>query len=104
MILRTFRPFRPDDLESLVGLTVRAFEPVQDAIRHQLGDELFDRQNGQWEQDYRDAEGSAGGARGLSAPAVAGPSLLPAPDTAPGTDPGASHQRKEPPAPAYHGG
>ena len=46
MILRTFRPFRPDDLESLVGLTVRAFEPVQDAIRHQLGDELFDRQNG----------------------------------------------------------
>ena len=54
MILRTFRPFRPDDLESLVGLTVRAFEPVQDAIRHQLGDELFDRQNGQWEQDYRD--------------------------------------------------
>ncbi|MFW6188427.1 MAG: hypothetical protein ACOC84_10585 [Actinomycetota bacterium] len=39
-------PLRPDDLESLVGLTVRAFEPVQDAIRHQLGDELFDRQNG----------------------------------------------------------
>lgn len=51
MLLRTFRT---DDLEALIDLTVRAFEPIQDGIRHQLGDELFARQNGQWRQDYRD--------------------------------------------------
>lgn len=51
MLLRTFHA---DDLEALIDLTVRAFEPIQDGIRHQLGDELFARQNGQWRQDYRD--------------------------------------------------
>lgn len=51
MFLRTFRT---DDFEALVALTVRAFEPIQNGIRHQLGDELFARQNGQWQQDYRD--------------------------------------------------
>ena len=48
------RSFRTDDLETLVDLTVRAFEPIQHGIRDQLGDELFARQNGQWRQDYRD--------------------------------------------------
>lgn len=51
MFLRTFRT---DDLEALVDLTVRAFEPIQNGIRDQLGAELFARQNGQWRQDYRD--------------------------------------------------
>jgi ribosomal protein S18 acetylase RimI-like enzyme len=51
MFLRTFRT---GDLETLIDLTVRAFEPVQNGIRQQLGDELFARQNGQWRQDYRD--------------------------------------------------
>ncbi|MFF0990925.1 GNAT family N-acetyltransferase [Kocuria nitroreducens] len=50
----SLRTFRGDDLEALVDLTVRAFEPIQDGIRHQLGNELFARQNGQWQQDYRD--------------------------------------------------
>jgi ribosomal protein S18 acetylase RimI-like enzyme len=48
------RSFRTDDLEALVDLTVRAFEPIQHGIRDQLGDELFARQNGNWRQDYRD--------------------------------------------------
>ncbi|OLT10206.1 hypothetical protein BJF77_00260 [Kocuria sp. CNJ-770] len=48
------RTFRAGDLETLIGLTVRAFRPIQDGIRHQLGPELFARQNGQWQQDYRD--------------------------------------------------
>ncbi|MCM3688683.1 GNAT family N-acetyltransferase [Kocuria rosea] len=51
MFLRTFRT---GDLEALIDLTVRAFEPIQNGIRQQLGDELFARQNGQWRQDYRD--------------------------------------------------
>ncbi|MFE7630933.1 GNAT family N-acetyltransferase [Kocuria sp. NPDC057446] len=51
MVLRTFRA---DDFETLLDLTVRAFEPIQDGIRNQLGDDLFARQNGQWRQDYRD--------------------------------------------------
>ncbi|WP_309125123.1 GNAT family N-acetyltransferase [Kocuria sp.] len=51
MFLRTFRT---GDLETLIDLTVRAFEPIQNGIRQQLGDELFARQNGQWRQDYRD--------------------------------------------------
>lgn len=54
MLLRTFRT---GDLEALVDLTVRAFEPIQDGIRDQLGDELFARQNGRWRQDYRDILG-----------------------------------------------
>ncbi|WP_176611527.1 GNAT family N-acetyltransferase [Actinomadura sp. WMMB 499] len=49
------REFRTDDLELLIDLTVRAFGPIQDGIRRQLGDELFDRQNGQWREDYRRA-------------------------------------------------
>ncbi|GAA1762811.1 GNAT family N-acetyltransferase [Kocuria aegyptia] len=59
MFLRTFNT---DDFEALVDLTVRAFEPIQEGIRHQLGDELFARQNGQWRQDYRDT------LRGLTGP------------------------------------
>ncbi|MEX5271576.1 GNAT family N-acetyltransferase [Kocuria sabuli] len=51
MLLRTFHA---NDLEALIDLTVRAFEPIQGGIRHQLGNELFARQNGQWRQDYRD--------------------------------------------------
>lgn len=48
------RDFRADDLEALIDLTVRAFRPIQDGICDQLGPELFARQNGQWQQDYRD--------------------------------------------------
>jgi GNAT superfamily N-acetyltransferase len=51
MFLRTFHT---EDFQALLDLTVRAFTPIQHGIRHQLGDELFARQNGQWEQDYRD--------------------------------------------------
>lgn len=51
------RSFRTDDLEAIVDLTVRAFEPIQHGIRDQLGDELFARQNGNWRQDYRDTLG-----------------------------------------------
>ncbi len=50
----SFRSFRTNDLEALLDLTVRAFEPIQDGIRDQLGEDLFARQNGQWRQDYRD--------------------------------------------------
>jgi len=47
------RPFRSEDLEPLIDLTLRAFAPLQEGIRQQLGTDLFDRQNGQWRQDYR---------------------------------------------------
>ena len=50
MLLRTVRP---DDLESLVDLTIRAFQEIQDGIRDQLGDALFEPQNGAWRDDYR---------------------------------------------------
>ena len=42
-----------DDLEPLVDLTIRAFQDIQDGIRVQLGDALFEPQNGDWRGDYR---------------------------------------------------
>ena len=41
------------DLEPLVDLTIRAFQDIQDGIRGQLGDALFEPQNGDWRGDYR---------------------------------------------------
>ena len=41
------------DLEPLLGLTIRAFHAIQDGIRDQLGDALFQPQNGDWRGDYR---------------------------------------------------
>ena len=42
-----------DDLEPLVDLTIRAFQDIQDGIRGQLGDALFEPQNGDWRGDHR---------------------------------------------------
>jgi GNAT superfamily N-acetyltransferase len=47
------RTARPDDLEPLIDLTIRAFHDIQDGIRDQLGDALFAPQNGDWRGDYR---------------------------------------------------
>jgi ribosomal protein S18 acetylase RimI-like enzyme len=47
------RSARPDDLEPLVDLTIRALHDIQDGIRMQLGDALFEPQNGDWRGDYR---------------------------------------------------
>jgi GNAT superfamily N-acetyltransferase len=41
------------DLDALVDLTIRAFGSIQDGIREQLGDALFEPQNGDWRGDYQ---------------------------------------------------
>ena len=47
------RTAEADDLDALVELTIRAFHDIQDGIRAQLGDALFEPQNGDWRGDYR---------------------------------------------------
>ena len=47
------RAAAPDDLEPLVDLTIRAFASIQEGLRAQLGDALFEPQNGDWRGDYR---------------------------------------------------
>ena len=47
------RTAEPGDLDALVDLTIRAFADIQDGIRTQLGDALFQPQNGDWRGDYR---------------------------------------------------
>ena len=47
------RTAEADDLEPLIELTIRAFHDIQDGIRAQLGDALFEPQNGDWRGDYR---------------------------------------------------
>jgi GNAT superfamily N-acetyltransferase len=47
------RTAEPHDLEALIELTIRAFHDIQDGIRAQLGDALFEPQNGDWRGDYR---------------------------------------------------
>jgi GNAT superfamily N-acetyltransferase len=42
------REFRPSDEESLVALSLRAWEPVFDALLEALGPELFLRLRGDW--------------------------------------------------------
>jgi GNAT superfamily N-acetyltransferase len=42
------RNYRPDDEEDVVGLSLRAWEPVFDALEEALGVELFLRLRGDW--------------------------------------------------------
>jgi hypothetical protein len=37
------RPFRPDDLDAVVELSLRAWAPVFASLRQVLGDEIFRR-------------------------------------------------------------
>lgn len=42
------REYRPSDEETVVGLSLRAWEPVFDALEEALGPELFLRLRGDW--------------------------------------------------------
>lgn len=42
------RPFRPEDLDTLVAFGLRAWEPVYEAMRRQVGDEIHYRLHPDW--------------------------------------------------------
>jgi GNAT superfamily N-acetyltransferase len=44
----TLREFRPSDLEAIVALSLRAWEPVFDSLREALGAALFGQLRGDW--------------------------------------------------------
>ena len=48
------RPFRENDAEPVVALSLRAWEPVHESIREVLGDEPFERRN---RPDWRTRQG-----------------------------------------------
>jgi GNAT superfamily N-acetyltransferase len=50
------RPFQPSDLDAVVELSVRAWEPVFESMRQVLGDPIFDRLH---DPDWRAAQAEA---------------------------------------------
>lgn len=48
------RAYQHADFDRLLSLTLRAFQPIQEGFREQLGSALFEAQNGRWRQDYRE--------------------------------------------------
>ena len=49
------RPLEVDDHPATLGLLVETFAPFfEDYVRPLLGEQVFQRQHGHWEQDYRD--------------------------------------------------
>ncbi len=49
------RPFTPDDLDTLVELTIETFRPFYEGyVLDLMGPDLFALHHGSWEQDYRD--------------------------------------------------
>lgn len=49
------RRFRPDDLDAVVDLSLRAWAPVFASLREALGDEILLRLHPDWEQDQSEA-------------------------------------------------
>ena len=49
------RPFRPEDLDLVVELSLRAWAPVFASLRQVLGDEIFLRLHPDWKQDQSEA-------------------------------------------------
>lgn len=58
----TIRPVTERDLDALVDLSLRAWEPVFDSMRHVLGDGLFERFWPDWPADQEAAVRAAVGA------------------------------------------
>ena len=49
------RPFSPDDLDTLVELTIETFRPFYEGyVLDLMGADLFALHHGSWQQDYRD--------------------------------------------------
>jgi ribosomal protein S18 acetylase RimI-like enzyme len=53
------REFREDDLDAIVELSLRAWEPVFDSVRQVLGDDIFLRLHPDWKEDQAEAVRSA---------------------------------------------
>jgi ribosomal protein S18 acetylase RimI-like enzyme len=53
------REFRKDDLGAIVGLSLRAWEPVFASLRKVLGDDVFLRLHPNWKEDQADEVRSA---------------------------------------------
>lgn len=53
------REFREDDLDAIVELSLRAWEPVFDSVRQVLGDDIFLRLHPDWREDQAEAVRSA---------------------------------------------
>ena len=53
------REFREDDLDAIVDLSLRAWEPVFDSVRQVLGDDIFLRLHPDWREDQAEAVRSA---------------------------------------------
>ena len=53
------REFREDDLDAIVELSLRAWEPVFDSVRQVLGDDIFLRLHPDWKDDQAEAVRSA---------------------------------------------
>jgi ribosomal protein S18 acetylase RimI-like enzyme len=51
----SIREFREDDLEAIVELSMRAWEPVFASVRRVLGDDIFLRLHPAWKEDQADA-------------------------------------------------
>ena len=49
------RPFRPDDLDAVVELSLRAWAPVFASLRQVLGDEIFRRLEPDWRASQSEA-------------------------------------------------
>ena len=51
----TIRPFEDRDAETIVGLSLRAWEPAYASLERVLGSEVFRRQHPDWREDQRRA-------------------------------------------------
>lgn len=49
----TLRPFASEDLDAILELSIRAWEPVFDSLERVLGSEMFLRMHGDWRADQR---------------------------------------------------
>ncbi|HEX6516317.1 MAG TPA: GNAT family N-acetyltransferase [Nocardioidaceae bacterium] len=50
----SLRPFRPDDLDDLIALTIDTFGPFfEQSFRSIVGHRIFTHQHGDWQEEYR---------------------------------------------------
>ena len=50
-VIATLRPFTSDDLDAILDLSIRTWEPVFDSIEQALGSEIFLRMHPDWRAD-----------------------------------------------------
>lgn len=53
--ISTLRPFAPHDLDAILDLSIRAWEPVFASLEQVLGSEIFQRLHADWRADQRRA-------------------------------------------------